>query len=121
MRAASTKLSVIYTSVRSPSRLVQAEQYPKCKFTAVSNSRTQKQFIEGQAAAAGLKNVTVITADMNDFDAPGEFDRVISVEMFEHMKNYGVWRLALLTRLLACLFACCGRHCDANGAGAHQS
>lgn len=63
-------------------------------------------FIDEQAAAAGLKNVTVITADMNDFHAPGSFDRVVSVEMFEHMKNYGVLRPGLLAHLLARLLAC---------------
>ena len=74
-----------------------AERYPKSSITAVSNSHGQRQHIEAQAAARGLTNLTVITCDMNDF-APGEggadFDRIVSVEMFEHMAN---WR-ALLTR-----------------------
>jgi len=55
---------------------------------AVSNSATQRSFIESLAARRGLGNVRVITADLNDFSADGWFDRVVSVEMFEHMRNY---------------------------------
>lgn len=66
-----------------------AAKYPNSKITAVSNSRTQKEHIDVQAVARGLNNVTIITADMNDFDiTAASFDRVISIEMFEHMKNY---------------------------------
>ena len=66
-----------------------AGKYPNSRFTAVSNSRTQKIHIDATAARLGLANVTVITADMNSFQAPSaSFDRVISIEMFEHMKNY---------------------------------
>jgi cyclopropane-fatty-acyl-phospholipid synthase len=68
--------------------VLQAKRNPKCSFTAVSNSRTQKAYIDMQAQQRGLSNVTVITADMNDFKAPQEYDRVVSIEMFEHMKNY---------------------------------
>ncbi|MBU1540500.1 MAG: cyclopropane-fatty-acyl-phospholipid synthase family protein [Alphaproteobacteria bacterium] len=74
-----------------------AERYPRSSITAVSNSHGQRRHIEAQATARGLTNLTVITCDMNDFtpDAGGEgFDRIVSVEMFEHMAN---WR-ALLTR-----------------------
>lgn len=74
-----------------------AERYPRSSITAVSNSHGQRRHIEAQARARGLTNLTVITCDMNDFtpDAGGEgFDRIVSVEMFEHMAN---WR-ALLTR-----------------------
>lgn len=74
-----------------------AERYPQSSITAVSNSHGQRRHIEAQARARGLTNLTVITCDMNDFtpDAGGEgFDRIVSVEMFEHMAN---WR-ALLTR-----------------------
>jgi len=67
-----------------------AEKYPKSKITAVSNSRTQREFIEKVANAKGFKNLTVITCDMNDFAIDRTFDRVVSVEMFEHMRN---WRL----------------------------
>ncbi len=65
-----------------------AEHYPQAQITGVSNSRTQKAHIDAEAARRGLGNLTIITADMNGFEAPGEFDRCVSVEMFEHMKNY---------------------------------
>lgn len=65
-----------------------AEHYPESAITAVSNSRTQREFILNRAAEQGLTNVDVITADMNSFKPEGQFDRVVSVEMFEHMKNY---------------------------------
>jgi cyclopropane-fatty-acyl-phospholipid synthase len=67
-----------------------AAQYPNARITAVSNSASQRAYILGQAEARGLDNVTVITADMNDFvdTNPGRFDRIVSVEMFEHMRNY---------------------------------
>jgi len=71
-----------------------AERYPASNITAVSNSRSQKAFIDAQAAARGLTNLTIVTADMNVFDVDRTFDRIVSVEMFEHMAN---WR-ALLTR-----------------------
>jgi cyclopropane-fatty-acyl-phospholipid synthase len=67
-----------------------AEHYPNARITAVSNSRTQKQFIEARAAERGLANVEVLTRDANvlDFPADRRFDRAVSVEMFEHMRNY---------------------------------
>ncbi len=67
-----------------------AEKFPKSRITGVSNSRTQKEFIDAEAARRGLKNLHIITCDMNRFEPPstGEFDRVVSIEMFEHMKNY---------------------------------
>lgn len=66
-----------------------AEKYPQAKITAVSHSRTQREHITGEAEKRGLHNVTVITCDMNDFDiGAGQFDRLVSVEMFEHMKNW---------------------------------
>jgi len=68
--------------------LYMAAQYPGSTFTVVSNSRTQKIYIDGQAAARNIKNLTVITADMNVFSIDKAFDRVVSVEMFEHMRNY---------------------------------
>jgi cyclopropane-fatty-acyl-phospholipid synthase len=66
-----------------------AEHYPTARITAVSNSHAQRQHIEALAAQRGLTNLQVITADMNDFDTQDRFDRVISVEMFEHMRNWG--------------------------------
>ncbi|MHC4217116.1 MAG: SAM-dependent methyltransferase [Planctomycetota bacterium] len=65
-----------------------AENYPDARITAVSNSASQRHYIEGEAAARGLDNLRVITADMNDFDTRDRFDRIVSVEMFEHMRNY---------------------------------
>ena len=66
-----------------------AEKYPQATITAVSHSRTQREHIMGEATRRGLKHVNVITCDMNDLDlAAGQFDRVVSVEMFEHMKNW---------------------------------
>jgi cyclopropane-fatty-acyl-phospholipid synthase len=67
-----------------------AEHYPNARITAVSNSRTQKQFIEARAAERGLGNLEVLTRDANVLDFPAErrFDRAVSVEMFEHMRNY---------------------------------
>lgn len=96
-----------------------AERFPNSHITGVSNSRTQKEFIDAEAARRGLKNLRIITCDMNQFEPPGfnrgdeapsrietrnskpetsqslltssptgEFDRVVSIEMFEHMKNY---------------------------------
>lgn len=66
-----------------------AEHYPRSSITGVSNSSTQKLHIESEATRRGLANVRIVTADMNDFEAGDHaFDRVVSVEMFEHMKNY---------------------------------
>jgi cyclopropane-fatty-acyl-phospholipid synthase len=66
-----------------------AARFPRAKITSVSNSASQRAHIEGQARARGLTNVRVITSDMNGFNIdPASFDRAVSVEMFEHMKNY---------------------------------
>jgi cyclopropane-fatty-acyl-phospholipid synthase len=66
-----------------------AEKFPNSSIVGVSNSRTQKDFIMNSAKARGLKNIQIVTVDMNEFD-PGidVFDRIISIEMLEHMKNY---------------------------------
>lgn len=69
--------------------LYNARRFPNAKITAVSNSRTQKEYIDTEARKRGLHNLRVITCDINAFDiTPGQFDRVVSVEMFEHLKNY---------------------------------
>jgi cyclopropane-fatty-acyl-phospholipid synthase len=68
--------------------LFMASRFPKSTFTVVSNSRTQKLHIDEQAINRGLKNLTVITADINVFNIDATFDRIVSVEMFEHMRNY---------------------------------
>ena len=65
-----------------------AERYPDCRITSVSNSAGQRHFIERQAQRRKLNNLQVITCDMNDFAAPGTYNRIVSVEMFEHMRNY---------------------------------
>jgi cyclopropane-fatty-acyl-phospholipid synthase len=72
-----------------------AAHFPAARIMAVSNSAPQRRYIEDQARARNLSNITVITADMNVFDPGARFDRVVSVEMFEHMSN---WR-PLLTRI----------------------
>lgn len=65
-----------------------AERYPGSEIVAVSNSAPQRRHIEALAADRGLANLRVLTRDMNDFAPDGCFDRVVSVEMFEHMRNY---------------------------------
>ncbi len=65
-----------------------AQQLPHSDIVGVSNSHSQREFIETHSALLGLKNLTILTADVNRFEAPGRFDRVVSVEMFEHMRNY---------------------------------
>ena len=65
-----------------------AEHFPESRITGVSNSATQKLHIDAEAQKRGLKNLRIITCDMNHFDIAESFDRVVSVEMFEHMKNY---------------------------------
>ncbi|MBL8114208.1 MAG: class I SAM-dependent methyltransferase [Acidobacteria bacterium] len=79
--------------------LYAARRFPRARITAVSNSRDQRAFIEARAAERGLSNVRVLTADMNDFEAPGIYDRIVSVEMLEHMRN---WE-ALLARVASWL------------------
>ena len=68
--------------------LYMAAQFPGSRITGVSNSKTQKAHIDAQAQKRALKNLEIITCDMNDFQSPGQYDRVVSVEMFEHMRNY---------------------------------
>lgn len=65
-----------------------AEKYPESSITVVSHSKTQKNFIDGKARERGFKNLRVITQDMNDFSIDEVFDRIVSVEMFEHMRNW---------------------------------
>lgn len=64
-----------------------AQHYTRSRITAVSNSADQRLYIEQEAARRGIRNLRLITADMNQFEAPERFDRVVSVEMFEHMRN----------------------------------
>jgi cyclopropane-fatty-acyl-phospholipid synthase len=75
--------------------LFMARQFPHSNIVAVSNSNSQREYIEAEAAKRGLANLRVVTADMNAFEPGEQFDRIVSVEMFEHMLN---WR-ELLTRV----------------------
>lgn len=72
-----------------------AEKNPNSRITGVSNSASQREFILARAAQRGLHNVRILTADMNDFAAPATYDRILSVEMFEHLRNWD----ALLARV----------------------
>jgi cyclopropane-fatty-acyl-phospholipid synthase len=76
-----------------------AERFPRATITAVSNSASQKRFIDATATARGLRNLEVVTADMNAFAPTGVYDRIVSVEMLEHMRNYEL----LLQRIAAWL------------------
>lgn len=86
-----------------------AEHYPNSRITAISNSATQRRYIEEQIVLRRLNNLRVLTVDMNDFansfsgQDTHSFDRIVSVEMFEHMRNY--------RRLLSVL----SRHLTSNG------
>ncbi|KAF8813876.1 S-adenosyl-L-methionine-dependent methyltransferase [Phlegmacium glaucopus] len=67
-----------------------AEKYPNSRITGLSNSSTQKKHIDSTAKERGLSNVEIITADVNtfEFESSKRFDRILTIEMFEHMKNY---------------------------------
>ena len=65
-----------------------AEHYPASQIVAVSNSASQREHILARARARGLHNLEVRTCDMNAFETDERFDRVVSVEMFEHMRNW---------------------------------
>ncbi|MBM40751.1 MAG: SAM-dependent methyltransferase [Acidobacteria bacterium] len=76
-----------------------AERYPQTEVLAVSNSTSQRHFIEHRRTARGLSNLRVVTADVNQYEPSDRFDRVVSVEMFEHLRNVE----ALLERIGAWL------------------
>jgi len=86
--------------------LFMAARYPKSRILTVSNSHSQKKYIDDEAARRGLANLQVITADMNEFTTERRFDRIVSVEMFEHMRNYPelMRRIASWSRPGALLF-----------------
>jgi cyclopropane-fatty-acyl-phospholipid synthase len=67
--------------------LYMARNFPQSEIVGVSNSRSQREFIEARARERGLGNVRIVTEDINRFDAGAKFDRVVSVEMFEHTRN----------------------------------
>ena len=83
--------------------LFMAQKYPKATIVSISNSHSQRQYIKSQAKQRGLSNITVHTGDLATFDLPAAnhlyFDRAISVEMFEHAKNYELL-LAKISRWL---------------------
>jgi len=66
-----------------------AERFPNARITGVSNSRSQRDYILAEARERGFNNVRIITADVNSFVAPSLYDRVVSIEMFEHLRNHG--------------------------------
>lgn len=67
-----------------------AARFPQSRILGVSNSASQRAFILGRAAELGLSNLEIWTCDINRLELPGsEFDRIISIEMFEHVRNYG--------------------------------
>ena len=67
-----------------------AEHFPACSVLAISNSKLQREFIESRCAQREISNLRVVTADINHFDPAARFDRVVSVEMFEHMRNWSL-------------------------------
>jgi cyclopropane-fatty-acyl-phospholipid synthase len=92
-----------------------AQHYPTSRITAVSNSRSQREAIEAVARDKGFSNLTVITKDMNEFATSARFDRILSVEMFEHMSNWRTLleRAAGWMRPEARLFLHVFSHCEA--------
>jgi cyclopropane-fatty-acyl-phospholipid synthase len=72
-----------------------AERHPHARVLGVSNSKRQRDFILSRARRRGLENLEIVTADVSGFEPDGRFDRILSVEMFEHLRN---WR-ALLARI----------------------
>ncbi|MES2198059.1 MAG: cyclopropane-fatty-acyl-phospholipid synthase family protein [Pseudomonadota bacterium] len=73
--------------------LAMARRFPNAEITAVSHAPSQREHIEQVAASRGLKNIRVVTADINGFEPGRQFDRIVSVEMFEHIMN---WRELML-------------------------
>lgn len=68
--------------------LYMAENFPNSSITAVSNSHSQREYIRDQARKRNLSNINIITCDMNHFEPEENYDRIVSVEMMEHMRNY---------------------------------
>ncbi|CAN6985054.1 unnamed protein product [Brassica rapa subsp. trilocularis] len=66
-----------------------ARKYSNCKITGLCNSKTQKAFIDEKCRKRGIQNIEIIVGDISTFEHEGTYDRVLSIEMFEHMKNYG--------------------------------
>jgi len=91
MRGNQTNLTIHYSCGWGSFSLYLAELFPNSKITAFSNSRTQKLYIDSAAASKSLTNLTAVTGNVvtHTFDAP-IYDRVLSIELFEHMKNYAL-------------------------------
>ncbi|MDM3869962.1 cyclopropane-fatty-acyl-phospholipid synthase family protein [Porticoccus sp. W117] len=68
--------------------LFMAEKLPNSRITAVSNSNSQREYIQAQAKQRGIDNIQVITQDVNQLELDQQFDRIVSIEMFEHVRNY---------------------------------
>jgi cyclopropane-fatty-acyl-phospholipid synthase len=68
--------------------LYAAARFPNSSVVGVSNSHSQRRYIEGQAMQRGLTNLRIVTADINGFEAERRFDRIVSIEMMEHVRNY---------------------------------
>ena len=66
-----------------------AERYPAASFTALSNSRTQREFVAAAAAERGLSNLQVVAGNAAALELPGRYDRIVSIEMLEHVRNHG--------------------------------
>ena len=67
-----------------------AEHYPDSTITAMSHSKTQKAYIDSESSRRSIDNLKVITSDINDFNTSKRFDRIVSVEMFEHLRNHSL-------------------------------
>lgn len=76
-----------------------AERFPSTSFTALSNSRTQRDFIAARAAELGLTNVHVVAGNAASLELPGPYDRIVSIEMLEHVRNHGPLLAQLVTAL----------------------
>ncbi|MEM6797280.1 MAG: cyclopropane-fatty-acyl-phospholipid synthase family protein, partial [Acidobacteriota bacterium] len=91
-----------------------AERLPNARIVGVSNSASQREFILGRARERGLHNLEIFTCDINDFEPEGTFDRIVSIEMLEHVRNYRLifGRMASWLRVggLAFVHVFCHRH-----------
>ena len=65
-----------------------AKEFPRSSITSISNSNSQREYILGQARSRGIENLRVLTADINAFETDSTYDRIVSVEMFEHVRNH---------------------------------
>jgi cyclopropane-fatty-acyl-phospholipid synthase len=92
-----------------------AQRFPNSRFTAVSNAASQREFIEEQCRGRAISNLEVLTEDMNQFEPAGRYDRIVSIEMFEHMRNWDrlLSRIATWLKPGGCLFIHIFSHKDA--------